>query len=130
MAQSDMSTLSILVCLLIASDPYIKAEVSSDDIALNPVCFHEDWKVPEETNIEPPMTHHAIEFLIDKYSEGSVSYLDGFHALSKALYTVGVVCTRRRSQCLKGEYFQTPYEHRKVSPASNCELETYSWHEG
>jgi hypothetical protein len=131
MAQSHIFIFSFLrFALLIATDSDIESDIITEDITLSPVCFVENWKVPERTNMEPPMTHHAIEVLVDKYNEGSVSYHEGLNALSRALYNIGVVCTRRQSQCLKGEYFQTPYEHRKVSPASNCELETYSWHEG
>ncbi len=119
-----------LAYLLLAADRVTESEVFIEDIKLNPVCFDQAWTVPEKTNIEPPTTRRAVEVLIDKYNEGSISYYEGFYALSNALYNIGVVCTRRQSQCLKGEYFQTPYEHRKVTPASNCELETYSWHEG
>lgn len=98
------------------------------DEILSPVCFEKDWSIPNP-RLEPPMTSTAIEQLMDRYNEGLESYKDCLDAFSMSLYNIGVVCSRRRSQCFESQNFRSNYQHRKVSP-SKCELETFSWHQG
>ena len=118
-----------IAAISFAVHPETIAEFESSDEVLSPVCFIKDWNITNP-RLEPPKTISAIEHLLDQYNEGIVSYKDGLDSLSISLYNMGVVCTLKRIQCFKSYNFRSNYEHRKVSPSSKCEQETYAWQEG